>query len=138
MIKKILIVDDDQGIRDSLKLLLEDEGYTIFLCPNAKDVSHYVEEKHPDIILLDVFLKGHDGRKICFQLKNKKGTKDIPIIILSGHKLTKSAITSYRADDYLQKPYDVHTLLKLIKKYLKPRRSLLEILSKPTRMDYTM
>lgn len=138
MHKRILIVDDDLTIRESLQLLLEEEGYTVTLCPNAKDIDHYIENTRPHLILLDVFLAGQDGRKICLGLKNKKETSHIPIIILSAHKLTKSTINSYKANDYLPKPYDTRLLLKIIKKNIRPRLSLLDILIKPTNMDYTM
>lgn len=129
MDEKILIIDDDEAIRDSLSELLHHEGYVVTACKDAKEVDVALEKELPDIILLDVFLSGYDGGKISRQLKGQKSTKRIPIIILSAHYLPKAVIRGYKANDYLQKPFEPDILLEKIEKNIKPHFSLLDLFS---------
>src|SRR5881392_2251246 len=83
--KKILVVDDDVDVLEATQLILEDEGYTVSTASKAA----YLETLHngglPDLILLDIFLSGKDGREIVKYLKQQETTRHIPVILFSAH-----------------------------------------------------
>jgi len=82
-VKKVLVVDDDIGIREIIKLILDDEGYEVNELDNGHQVDSAIACWVPDVILLDVMLGDMDGREICRHLKSEKNTAAIPIIIIS-------------------------------------------------------
>ncbi|MBI4136739.1 response regulator transcription factor [Candidatus Roizmanbacteria bacterium] len=116
MSKKVLIIDDDQAIVDALYMILQMEGY---VCESASEYVSMDEIKtiHPDVVLLDIWMSGVDGRYICRQLKSNKITKDITVIIVSADKDIRTLAKEARADDFLEKPFDLTSLLKKVKKY---------------------
>jgi len=82
MQKRIVVIDDDEAIRDVVHVVLESTGFEVITTPLFdKD---YFSKSVPDL-LLDISLAGIDGRKICRQLKQDPHTKHMPIIILSAH-----------------------------------------------------
>src|SRR5581483_10219711 len=91
MAKKILIADDDPSICDSLKMMLELEGYIVDTTVDGETI-YKMEQEYPDLLLLDIWMNGQDGREICKYLKKEPHTKDIPIIMLSASRdVQKSA-----------------------------------------------
>ncbi|MGI8419504.1 MAG: response regulator [Candidatus Levyibacteriota bacterium] len=114
---KILVADDDPAIVDSIKYLLEDEGYEVETTVNGETVGKMFEHK-PDLLLLDIWMSGQDGRDICKALKSQNTTKHIPIIMISANKDTEHIAKEAGADDFLGKPFDIDALLKKVKKQL--------------------
>lgn len=118
-IKKILIVDDDPDIVESLELVLEDEGYDVSTKTqlNVEEYSNGVKKSQlPDLILLDIFLAGKDGRVYAKQLKQLPNTKNIPIIMISAHPFALHTAKDHGADDVLAKPFNIDNLLEKVKK----------------------
>lgn len=117
MNKKILVADDDPAILHSVKMLLEDEGYQVTTA--VGDTTAQEVEKHlPDLILLDIWMSGMDGRDICKHLKSQPSTKLIPIIMISAHADTEKIAKESGADDYVTKPFDIFKLLEKIEQYV--------------------
>ena len=113
MPKKIMIADDDPGIVDAVGMLLEFEGYNVSTTVDGATVLDMKEEL-PDLLLLDIWMSGEDGRDICRQLKNMESTKNIPVIMVSASRdIAKSAFEA-GADDFLAKPFEMDVLLKKI------------------------
>lgn len=119
MSKKILVVDDDEGILDALSLILSEAGYTVKTLIKGDEVFTKLTKFHPDIILLDVLMSGKDGRDICKILKANQKTKQIPIIMISAHPSAQEGAVKFGADDFLAKPFDTKDLFKKIKKFIK-------------------
>lgn len=118
MSKKILIVDDDAGILESLQLLLEDAGYEV-LASNDGKIRHYLSEVHkPNLILMDYWLPQENGGEITKKLKSENDTKHIPVIIISASYNIRELVTEAGADDFLPKPYDMDELLQKVQKYV--------------------
>lgn len=118
MNKKILIIDDDEGILEAVSVMLEMEGYSV--CTSTKDgpeLYNIIDTKHPNLILLDVLLSGVDGRDICKGLKHYAKTKDIPIIMVSAHLSAGKNFHEYGAQAFLAKPFDIEELLSTIKNH---------------------
>lgn len=113
--KKIMIADDDPGIVDAIELLLEFEGYEVSSTIDGSTVLDMKLEL-PDLLLLDIWMSGEDGRDICKKLKQTELTKNIPIIIISASKDIKESAMAAGADDFLAKPFNMYELLTKIKK----------------------
>src|SRR5947209_13980907 len=111
--KKILVVDDDPGILDALKLTLEDAGCEV----TTTEKGEYAENLRdtngglPDVIILDVLLSGKDGRIICQKLKSREDTQHIPILMISAHPTVKQSVQAVGADGFLAKPFEIDELL---------------------------
>jgi CheY-like chemotaxis protein len=116
--RKIMVADDDPAIVDALHLLLEDEGYDVMSTVDGETVPK-MKEQYPDLLLLDIWMSGINGGDICRQLKQQKGTCDIPVILISANRDTEAIARESGADDFLLKPFDIDDLLGKIEKYLK-------------------
>ena len=115
--KTILIADDDPAIIDAIKTILEDEGYKVLTTVNGATVGIMFEEK-PDLLLLDIWMSGQDGRDICKALKAQESTKHIPIVMISANRDTEDIARAAGADDFLGKPFEIEDLLAKVEKYL--------------------
>jgi DNA-binding response OmpR family regulator len=115
--KKILIADDDEGIVEALQIFLEDEGYeveTILDGARIRDFPHGL----PDLMLLDIWMSGWNGRDICIALKSQEATQHLPIILISANKDTKKMAIEAGADGFIVKPFDLDELLHKIELFV--------------------
>ena len=117
---KILIIDDEKDIRDSLKDILIDEGYEILLASNATEAKKIKASGKIDLILLDIWMPDIDGLSL---LREWSALNEIvcPVIMMSGHGTIDTAIeaTKIGATDFLEKPISLQKLLKTISSSLK-------------------
>ena len=111
--KKIMIADDDPGIVDAVEMLLEFEGYEVTSTVDGTTVLDMKDEL-PDLLLLDIWMSGEDGRDICRKLKQDELTKDIPVIMISASRDIRDSAMMAGADDFLAKPFDMNELLKKV------------------------
>ena len=116
MNKKVLVADDDPSILHSIKMLLEDEGYTVETTGGDKTAQE-VKDFMPDVILLDIWMSGMDGRDICKHLKTQSETKHIPIIMISAHQDVEKIAKEAGADDFVSKPFDIYQMLDKVEHY---------------------
>jgi len=116
--KRIMIADDDPGIVDAIEMLLEFEGYQVSSTVNGSTVLDMKEEL-PDLLLLDIWMSGEDGRDICKKLKQVDITKNIPVIMISASRDIKESAMAAGADDFLAKPFEMNDLLAKIKNLTK-------------------
>lgn len=112
--KKIMIADDDPGIVDAIEMLLEFEGYQVSSTFDGSTVLDMKMEL-PDLLLLDIWMSGEDGRDICKKLKQIEATKNIPVIMVSASKDIKESALAAGADDFLAKPFEMNDLLTKIR-----------------------
>lgn len=115
--KRILIVDDEEGMLALLRQALEDRGYEVATAANAIDAGIQISGNLPSLILMDIKMPGIDGLQACAAIKKNPKTKDIPIIVVSAlanesdiNKAKKTGIA-----DYLVKPIDIEKLIAKIK-----------------------
>ncbi len=121
MMKKddyILICDDDEGIADVTKIILEEAGYLVTGCSNGDEVFIAIQKKLPKLIMIDLWMPGINGDEVTRQLKSDTKTKHIPIIIISANKDTLSISKAAGADDFLCKPFEINDLEAVAKKYM--------------------
>ncbi|MBA2248610.1 MAG: response regulator [Chitinophagaceae bacterium] len=112
---KILVVDDDPGILDAMEIALTLKGYEVEVTPHGEEAFSMIESFAPDLVFLDVYLSGMDGRDICKQLKANKKTKDLPIIMFSANKSMRDVFKECNANDFIGKPFNMDELYDKIK-----------------------
>ena len=122
MTHKILIIDDEQYILDSLKDIFEDEGYTVLTTLSGYEGIKIIETENPDIVLLDIWLKDIDGIEILKRVKSVY--EDLPIIMISGHGTIETAVqcTKLKAFDFIEKPLNLEKVLITVKNALEFKR----------------
>ncbi len=106
---RLLVVEDDDRIRLSLQMALEDEGYEVDAVPTG-ELALVRQEEHPaDVVLLDLMLPGLDGFDVLRQLRR---TSDVPVVVVSAREDTHDIVAALEAgaDDYLVKPVAVKEL----------------------------
>jgi CheY-like chemotaxis protein len=115
--KRILVADDDPAILDSIQIMLEDAGYEVDISIDGETI-YKMEKDYPDLLFLDIWMSGMDGREICRHLKAQESTQDIPIIMISANRDTAKMAKEAGAEDFLEKPFEMEDLLKMAEKYL--------------------
>ncbi|HMG81525.1 MAG TPA: response regulator [Ferruginibacter sp.] len=116
MKKKIVIVDDDLGIQDIFRFILEREGYETTIYSGAKALFQNKTDK-PNVYLLDKQLGGmEDGLDICRHLKSDITTKDVPVVMVSATPGIKDMAKQAGANDYIEKPFSKRELIAIIEK----------------------
>jgi DNA-binding response OmpR family regulator len=122
MKKRILIADDDAGIRDIFKIIFEKAGYEIDLKEDASDLlknNFFL----PDIFLIDKLLSGIDGLAICRYLKSNPKTCNIPVIMISASPDIGIQSAKAGADDFIEKPFDLNYLLEVVESNINRTKS---------------
>ncbi|MBK5967439.1 MULTISPECIES: response regulator [Thiorhodovibrio] len=115
---QVLVVDDDQGLRDLLLDYLEREGFEVAGVEDGEQMFRHLEAESPDIIILDLMLPGEDGLSLARRLRQSHST---PIIMLSarGDEVDRIVGLEVGADDYLPKPFNPRELLARIRAVLR-------------------
>lgn len=116
---RILLVEDEENIRDVVKLNLEMEDFEVVAASNGKDALKYFREQHFDLLILDVMLPEIDGFQICEQVRLTN--LEVPIIFLTAKDTAMDRITGLKkgADDYLTKPFNLEELLLRVNNLIK-------------------
>ncbi|WP_456448890.1 sigma-54-dependent transcriptional regulator [Thiolapillus sp.] len=123
----ILVVDDEPDIRDSVKDILEDEGYGVGLAENGEAARAALRERRPDLILLDIWMPDIDGISLLKEWSEGDGLP-CPVIIMSGHGTVETAVEATRlgAYDFLEKPLSLAKLLLTVERALETERLVME------------
>jgi DNA-binding response OmpR family regulator len=116
---KVLIVDDEEGIRMLYSMELEDEGYEVITLPDGKDILNVVEREEPDCIVLDIKMQEYDGLDILQELRNKY--YDLPVILNSAYSSFKVDLKAVAADYYVVKSSDLTELKEKLRAALEAR-----------------
>ena len=120
--EKLLIIDDDESIRESLKLILSQPGYIIFTAADAETGFEIAEKEHPDLIISDLKLPAMNGIELLNKIKRLDG--NIPFIIITAYEDNTTTIQAIQqgAYDYIEKPVEVERLKIIIKHALEGKR----------------
>ena len=118
--KKILIVDDEQDIVESIKFVLEASNYTCYTAFDGEEGLRLAKEIIPDLIILDVMMPKINGFKISRLLKFDNKYKNIPILMITARSQKEDKLIGEEtgADEYITKPFDLDEVLKTVDKYL--------------------
>jgi two-component system alkaline phosphatase synthesis response regulator PhoP len=121
--EKILVVDDEENIRELVRYNLVREGYQVITVGSGEEALKQASLKLPDLIVLDLMLPVMDGFDVCRQLKNDSRTAHIPIVMLTVKGEESDIVVGLElgADDYITKPFSPKVLLARIKAVLRRR-----------------
>ncbi|OGI04841.1 MAG: hypothetical protein A2Y25_04450 [Candidatus Melainabacteria bacterium GWF2_37_15] len=120
MQKVILIADDEPDIVETIKFLVESEGYKCLTAFDGEEALRLAKEYKPDIMLLDVMMPKINGYKVSRLLKFDAKYKNIPILMVTARSQEEDRIIGEEtgADEYITKPFDINEVLEKIKAYL--------------------
>lgn len=120
----VLVVEDEPAQRAVLSYNLESEGFRVIQAENGEEALLLVDEEKPDVVVLDWMLPSVSGIEVCRQLKMRKDTRALPIIMLSARseEIDKIRGLETGADDYVTKPYSVLELMARVKSQLRRTR----------------
>jgi two-component system response regulator AtoC len=117
----MLVVDDDDGLREYLQALASSRGFHVYAAPTGEEAIETLERSRPDLVTLDLVLPGMDGLETLKRLKER--LPEVPVIMLSGHGQARSIVEAMKlgAADFLRKPFEVEELEVAFQKALEKR-----------------
>ena len=115
---RILVIDDDISMLKIVKAVLDNEGYVVETISDWNVVFEKIREYKPNLIILDIFISGADGRVICKELKKSKTTTHIPVILFSATNRLESYTKDSNAQGCLKKPFETAELLNIVRQYV--------------------
>lgn len=113
----IVVADDDPDILDAMKMMLEFYNFKVEIISDGVVVPK-LKKIRPKLLLLDIYMSGADGRKICKELKSQSETRDIPVIMISASCELRRSMQESGANDCLEKPFNMEDLITKIGKYV--------------------
>ncbi len=120
--KTILVVDDEEMLVEFIKIRLEANDYMVETASDGTEGLVKLEQTHPDLIILDIFMKPMDGYTMLKEVRKNKKIKDIPIIILTASGKKREVFEAEGISDYITKPFDSDDFVSRVKKVLKKKK----------------
>ncbi len=119
--KIILVIEDDETMRNAMKRIFEMDGFTVKLAADGTELSVVLDETAPDLILLDIGLPWLNGFELGQMLKEHKDLKKIPLVFVSGKTSEDDIKKAFElgADDFIKKPFEIEKLKKTVATLLK-------------------
>jgi DNA-binding response OmpR family regulator len=114
--KRILVVDDEEGIRQLYKEELEEEGYEVELAERGEEALEKLSRSKPDLVILDLRMPGMGGLEVLERIREQD--KDLPVIICTAYGEFKSDLTTWASDAYIVKSADLTELKGVIRGFL--------------------
>jgi two-component system nitrogen regulation response regulator NtrX len=116
--RRLLIVDDEYGIRLSLRGILEDEGHEVFEAGDAESALRFLEKESVDLIFLDIWLPGMDGLAALEHIR--AGRPSVPVLMISGHGTIETAVSAVKkgAHDFIEKPLSLEKVVFAVERAL--------------------
>lgn len=123
MSARLLLVDDEPGLREAVQAYLEDSGFTVDVAGNARDGWDILQQHNPDLVISDIMMPQVDGYKFLKQLREDPRFKALPVIFLTAKGMTSDRIQGYQAgcDAYISKPFDPDELVAVVTNLLERR-----------------
>jgi len=125
---RILICDDDPGVREVTGALLEQQGYEVISAASGREAITFAKAKSPNAILLDIFMPGMSGWDTALALSQSPDTRDIPIVIMSGLPADLTTPSPVVVIDWIGKPVDEKTLFEALDRALARQRTIGRVL----------
>ncbi len=123
MAERLLLVDDEPGLREAVQAYLEDSGFTVDVAANAQEGWQRLEELSPGLVITDIMMPQVDGYQFLAQMRQDLRFRNLPVIFLTARGMTSDRIQGYQAgvDAYLPKPFDPDELVAIVENLLERR-----------------
>lgn len=120
---KILLVDDEPGLREAVQAYLEDSGFTVRVASDARQGWEILAQYLPDLVITDIMMPQVNGYEFLKQLRSDPRFKSLPVVFLTAMGMTKDRIQGYQSgcDAYLSKPFDPDELVAIVENLLERR-----------------
>ena len=114
-------MEDDPGISELMRAVLEQNGLSVEVCESEQELKKLMKKRLPGLIIMDLWLPGGvNGEKLTRELKLRKATRHVPIIIVSAQNALGKIASRSKADGFLPKPFDIKEFFEVVQKYLPP------------------
>jgi DNA-binding NarL/FixJ family response regulator len=126
---RLLLVDDEPGLREAVQAYLEDSDYTVDVASNARDGWELLQQNQPDLVISDIMMPQVDGYQFLKQVREDPRFKALPVVFLTAKGMTGDRIQGYQAgcDAYLSKPFDPDELVAIVTNLLDRRAAAKEV-----------
>ena len=118
MVKRIYLLENDEGITEVLQLLFSGAGYEVSAFSSVNAFVDGVDAHAADLFLLDVMLPDGNGIEVCNYLKSLEKTRHVPVIMMSAHADRYDIRRGCAAENFIKKPFDIYDLLRLVAKHI--------------------
>lgn len=118
----ILVVDDDLGIGEMLKTLLEFYDYNVTVTEKPDKTEELISQHEIDLVMLDMLISGVNGTDVCARLRENEETKDIPVLMMSALHDAGAKCTQAGANDFIAKPFEMDDLIVKINEVLEKKQ----------------
>jgi CheY-like chemotaxis protein len=117
---RILVIDDDSGVRGVLKVMLERSGHTVSAAANGAEGLRLLGEQPTDLVIVDVEMPGMNGFDVCSMIKTDPKTRTLPVVIMTGRPISgvPERARAVGAIDLLHKPFERDRLIQKVAQYL--------------------
>ena len=128
MLARLLLVDDEPGLREAVQAYLEDSDFAVEVASNARDGWELLQQYNPDLVISDIMMPQVDGYQFLKQVREDPRYKALPVVFLTAKGMTSDRIQGYQAgcDAYLSKPFDPDELVAIVTNLLARRAAAKE------------
>ncbi|MEG4089987.1 MULTISPECIES: response regulator transcription factor [unclassified Microcoleus] len=128
MSARLLLVDDEPGLREAVQAYLEDSDFAVEVASNARDGWELLQQYNPDLVISDIMMPQVDGYQFLKQVREDPRYKSLPVVFLTAKGMTSDRIQGYQAgcDAYLSKPFDPDELVAIVTNLLARRAAAKE------------
>lgn len=117
---QIIVLDDSPAIVDSIEMMMELEGLSVSKFYKGSDMLTALNtNEKPNVILMDMWLSGEDGRDICRHIRSDEHLRDIPVVIMSASRGLEQSALDAGADAFIAKPFDMEDMIDRVRSYIK-------------------
>ncbi len=111
----VLVVDDDQSVREVIAAVLREEGFPVATATNGREALDQIAEQRPSVVLLDLQMPVMSGWEVLSELR--AGQCTVPIVFMSAGYRVKTEAERHHADGYIAKPFDLNELLRIVGRF---------------------
>jgi len=133
----VLVVDDEEAIAEAVRARLQSEGYEVLVAGDGPEAIRVCDERHPDLVVLDLMLPGMDGLEVCSVIQRERW---VPVLMLTARTEEADKVAGFAvgADDYLTKPFSLRELAVRVRAILRrvERAAVLEATSPPEPIEH--
>lgn len=128
MSAKLLLVDDEPGLREAVQAYLADSGFTVVVATNGQEGWEKLQQEDPDLVITDIMMPEIDGYQLLKQMREDPRFRALPVVFLTARGMTSDRIQGYQArcDAYISKPFDPDELVAVVENLLERRAAATE------------